>query len=1601
MRACSWIVLLGLAVLVPISEQCHAQAAPESEYKQLINVHQDIQPLGDNPFGEQIGLYNGALSFAVTDISQPGNGPELKLGRSLQIAEDVHNSDGIQRPFGEWRLDIPRIETNTGFQANVLGWDVGNVGDPGYLNRCTVFRAPPPVQASIHGFAWNPAEWWYGYHLIVPGYGNQILMPRGSGNTHAPTIAGKSFPIVTKQDWMITCGVTASDGGEGFLAIAPDGTRYTFAHLVYRSMTYLEKPYDAAPNLAGGVQPMEESSNILARREAAMYVTQIQDRFGNTLTYNWSGDDLSSIVASDGRKLTLSYVSGKPMIHAATLQSLNGPTRTWTYGYDGNSVFPSLTSVQLPDGSAWSYQIGNLESAALAIESTICDAAGDLHAQPAVGSMIHPSGLMATFTVTPTLHGRSYVPRDCRSYSGSTKTYANIPSVYYQYSVTKEVLSGAGITPAKTWTWSYSAPNQSWLSDACASGGTCPSTVYTDVTDPDNKATRYTFSNRYDVTEGQLKRTDYYSGAVGSPVIQSVSDTYANPSEGPWPSYGDDLQARDNFDQVEEFAPLQKRDITQDGDTYTWQAEAFNTYAQVTKTKRFNTISWQPMLEEQTSYLNDLPHWVLGLPQQITNLTTGETEILNTYNLSNVTLQSHARFGQTLMSYTFNSAGQLASFTDGNSHTTTLGSYKRGIPQAIGYPDGTSQTLLVDDFGQIASITDQAGSTTHYSYDPVGRITGISYPTGDEVAWLPTTFTYTYVTSAERGLSANHWRRTTTTGSAVAVTYFDAMLRPVLSDSKIGSTVQASALNTYNFRGQKVFSAYPSGTALTFSTNPTVNGDTTTYDALGRVTQVVQDSELGLLTTSTAYLSGARQRVTDPKGNVTTTSYQVFDQPGYDAVIKVQAPAGITQAIARDLYGNPLSITQSGLYGTENDSVTKTLAYDSYHRLCRRTEPESGSTVIAYDSANNLAWSAEGLAITGTGCGQEQVAAAAKTTRTYDAMNRVLTILPPSGTQSTTYTYDTRGNLASASSGISYWWANYNTRGNITGEALWLSGQSAWGIGYAYDAYNHLATISYPGSPSESVAYAPDALGRPTKAGGYASSVKYFPDGQEKSYTLDNGINAVRDENIRQLPSNLSYGLGASPRFGEDYSYDANGNLTAVADLYNGQNDQTLSYDALNRLTSASAPHAWGTEVYAYDALNNLRQRVTGGLPFNLNVDAYNRLTSMTIGSNPFATYVNDASGDRIATGYAGTTTNYVFDAKHQLLGIPGRVNYAYDAAGRRVAKTPAVGAAAAATYSFYNQAGRLMFGYDAATGQGTNYIYLNGKLIARHKGSTVTYLLTDRLGSPVREADASGNVTASFSYRPYGSLYSGPNQGEPGFTGHVNDPETAFVYMQQRYYDAGTGRFLSVDLVGPVPGDVFGFNRYDYANNNPVVNVDPDGRAAKFAELIRLVGSGMRSIARVSHEEAVIAKKAGGDVRAATRQEAHQIANAASEGRGVVKDAAHELEDGSKGLPHYHTLDTKGGREPGHVFWGKMSVILIAAADAVDKVADAADYIPDPTPRPADQDDIDRSNNIIDSVNKLVGTAIPHYSPISDQPIFLPPPEPKPTKEPSNDHFQ
>ncbi|MFK3844860.1 RHS repeat domain-containing protein [Stenotrophomonas sp. NPDC078853] len=108
---------------------------------------------------------------------------------------------------------------------------------------------------------------------------------------------------------------------------------------------------------------------------------------------------------------------------------------------------------------------------------------------------------------------------------------------------------------------------------------------------------------------------------------------------------------------------------------------------------------------------------------------------------------------------------------------------------------------------------------------------------------------------------------------------------------------------------------------------------------------------------------------------------------------------------------------------------------------------------------------------------------------------------------------------------------------------------------------------------------------------------------------------------------------------------------------------------------------------------------------------------------------------------------------------------------------------------------------------------------------TTVRYLHTDALGTVVAKTDANGNVVERTTFEPYGAVVGGAVADGPGYTGHVSDAATGLSYMQQRYYDAEVGLFLSTDPVTAHGGDMRHFNVYAYAYNNPYKFTDPDGR--------------------------------------------------------------------------------------------------------------------------------------------------------------------------------
>ena len=395
-------------------------------------------------------------------------------------------------------------------------------------------------------------------------------------------------------------------------------------------------------------------------------------------------------------------------------------------------------------------------------------------------------------------------------------------------------------------------------------------------------------------------------------------------------------------------------------------------------------------------------------------------------------------------------------------------------------------------------------------------------------------------------------------------------------------------------------------------------------------------------------------------------------------------------------------------------------------------------------------------------------------------------------------------------------------------------GAYSWTVEYGYNANGHLSTLKYPSLST--VSYAPNALGQPTQAGAFATGVKYYPNGAIREFHYGNGIRHQMLQNARQLPAR-STDTGVLDM---EYGFDENGNVLATADHLNSSRSRWMQYDDLDRLTAAGSASFGGDHWhrFTYDVLDNLRSwklgaATAGGAPAKdfatYEYDTKNRLTRILgTGGQVRESFTWDVQGNLKTK--TGTTWN--FDYGNRNRGIANQEGFRYDGHGRRVSTwLPQQGRS---RFYMYAQSGQLLFEGSETQQKNMEHVHLGGSLIASIEylhgggGTQVRYKHTDALGTPVVMTDAAGNEIAGTRkvYEPFGQPLGGDVDGI-GYTGHVMDPQSDLVYMQQRYYDPEVGRFLSIDPVSASSVTGSNFNRYNYAANNPYRFVDPDGRFA------------------------------------------------------------------------------------------------------------------------------------------------------------------------------
>jgi RHS repeat-associated protein len=241
---------------------------------------------------------------------------------------------------------------------------------------------------------------------------------------------------------------------------------------------------------------------------------------------------------------------------------------------------------------------------------------------------------------------------------------------------------------------------------------------------------------------------------------------------------------------------------------------------------------------------------------------------------------------------------------------------------------------------------------------------------------------------------------------------------------------------------------------------------------------------------------------------------------------------------------------------------------------------------------------------------------------------------------------------------------------------------------------------------------------------------------------------------------------------------------------------------------------------------------VTSGTVQNLSwvYDRWGNRTvqNVTAGSGPSPQYsINTATNQIVGYSYdaAGNMTNdgnhsYTYDAEGNILTVDGgsTATYVYNALNQRVRalvnSTP--------SELVFNAGGQRVSEWNAAThAQIKGHYYWGGTPMAYYDPSTTHFQHQDWLGTERMRTTSSGSVEGTYTSLPWGDGQA--------TSGTDTDAESDTDHAQFRQYSNIQGRFLAPD---PYDGSYDAsnpqsMNRYVYALNNPLSNVDPTGRDA------------------------------------------------------------------------------------------------------------------------------------------------------------------------------
>ena len=432
-------------------------------------------------------------------------------------------------------------------------------------------------------------------------------------------------------------------------------------------------------------------------------------------------------------------------------------------------------------------------------------------------------------------------------------------------------------------------------------------------------------------------------------------------------------------------------------------------------------------------------------------------------------------------------------------------------------------------------------------------------------------------------------------------------------------------------------------------------------------------------------------------------------------------------------------------------------------------------------------------------------------------------------TVSTASATTSHGNLTSYSTPDVIAQIQYDAANRKTAETVTI-GTVTKTYSYSYDTSTPLST----GSRGNKTSF--------TSPEGITYSYTYNKNDQPKTISTPAGQISLDYSWVRNSKVTLPNGVIA------DYSYNKNSWLTGIAALKapNSVYSANYQFDKVGNITSkasdASTPLSTGTttaygydktyqllnstntlnsENFTYDKVGNRKTKQGTQAPWTYNKN--NELLAAEV-----ATYGYDANGNTVTKMEGGASTTFGYSATDRLTSVllpDGRTaSYTYDPFGRRIKKQ----VAAETTLYIYADEGLIGEYTQAGTASKTYGWRPNGiwgtNPVLMTEGANYYFYHNDHLGTPQTMTDSAGDIVWEATYEVFGKAVVDVDStvvNNLRFPGQYWDEETGLHYNWHRYYDPGTGRYIKVDPIGFDAEDV---NLFRYAENNPQVNIDPQG---------------------------------------------------------------------------------------------------------------------------------------------------------------------------------